>query len=1039
MREDQEIMGQTRPKNALNDKNLGFVKKLSFSWIYPILELGSKMPLREIHIPEVHNLESSAFQRKHIENIWKKEIETKRKNLARALFVEYLTSTWRVHLLALVNMFSRIGQALALGMLMEQFGKFDPDPGNEEQIIIDTKKGYFYAGLLVLTGLIAFPTKQHQFFHAYRKGLQMRVGLISAIYNKAMRLPAAGIYGNNHASAGHVTNLASNDVERFVNTCVTASFLIAGPFISIVILIIGIFIIGPVFAAGYGLLFLLVPLQMYFGRQFAVLRSKVAKITDSRMNLISQAVNGARVVKFNGWENNFEQKINCIRKGEVVQLQKASFFRAMNEALFYFTSLAVSVFIFALHVMLGGSLSPKNVFTIMTLFNIVQFILTKHLPNTVMGLCECYISCQRIQAFLDLPELEHIAEEVDVNEKKKDPGNSSQTLLSFTNVTCHWKRDLNSDVKIDGGDSQTEPEKLALSNISISFQKGKLYCIIGAVGQGKTALLQALSGELPVSTGEVKRLYKSFSYAVQDPWIMDASVRENIVMGCPFDEKWYNQVIECCNLEEDIKNFVLGDDTTLGDRGVQISGGQQARIGLARAIYVRSDILLLDDCLSAVDSKVARTLFYSAIQELVLSRGCCVVLVTHQLQFAGEADHCMYIDNGKILAEGSFEHCVSVSNGKLAHTLQTKEGTTTKNSSTVKSENVPSLFHEQKIKAASSNNALRQKIEDSMQKEKRTTGVIELATWKAYGDAFGGSFICFIFFVLFSATQVSQLLVIVEIAHWSAASKDLQSSFIAFVSWLTLGVIILSISRASLTFYFLIKASQHLHQHMLHSVLRAKIEFFDTNPSGRILNRFADFLISDEILPLTLYDFLVGLFIVVGSIGTAIVSLPFILIVFPPLLYYFFRLRGIFLKTTRELKRLEGMARSPVFSLMSEVLKGITTIRSNDKIQYFSEKFESAQNAHSRAFFAFTAASRWFAYQLDLISFSIMAVATVFAVLFHDQGWFDVDPAVLGLSLTLLIQISTTNFPWIVRQSAEVSNQVCYSLFYIILSLFCIL
>ena len=1010
----------TRPANALSSSDVGILSKMSFAWAYPTLELGSKRPLEECDLPDLHIFESSDFNRTKIEEMWNAEKKTGRNNLGRALFAEYLRSTWRAQLLALVNMIARIGQAWALGMLMEQFGKFEVDADADAGVgSIDTKKGYLYAGLLVACGLIAFPTKQQQFFQAYRKGMQLRVGMIAAIYQKALRLPAAGIGGDNNVTAGHVTNLASNDVERFVSTSVTTTFLLVGPMISIIILLMGIFIIGPVFAAGYGLLFLLVPLQMFAGRRFAYFRSKVAKLTDDRVSLISQAVNGARVMKFNGWENSFNERISSIRKHEIVLLQRASVFKASNEALFYFTSLAVSVFIFTIHVSLGGILTPKNVFTTMTLLNIVQFILTKHVPNAVMGLSECYISCKRIQAFFELSEWEHLSQEDQVNESIKDSAEKhadSGQVLSFSNVTCHWKEPSQESDLLPG------LGRIALSDISISFQTGKLYCIIGIVGSGKSALLQALAGELPVSEGKVMRNYTTLSYAVQDPWIMDASVRENIVMGCPFDEDWYNEVVKACGLEADIAGFLFGDMTILGDRGVQCSGGQQARIGLARAIYCDSEVLLLDDCLSAVDSKIAHILFYSAIQQLVLKRGCCVILVTHQLQFAGDADYCVFVDNGKLLGKGSFSDCVSISNGKLTNTLQTEKVETQKKPMIESDERLPSITT---LIPPSGDQGETEVVEDDAQREKRTTGIIHPTTWKAYGKALGGTMTCFLFFASFAITQVSQLVAIIQIGNWSGSASDQQSSYIGLVSWLTCIVILLSIARAYFTFYFLIKASQRLHHQMLQSVLRAKIEFFDTNPLGRILNRFsADVGICDETLPLTIYDFAVGVFVVVGSVVIAIVSLPFTLIALPPLVYYFIQLRRVFVMTTRELKRLEGMARSPIYAMMSEALKGIATIRSNNKMQYFSDKFEEVQNAHSRAFFSFTASSRWFAFKLDCLSFILMAVASVFAVLFHDQGWFQVDPSILGLSLTLLIQISTTNFPWVVRQSAEVTNQV---------------
>jgi ABC-type multidrug transport system fused ATPase/permease subunit len=168
----------------------------------------------------------------------------------------------------------------------------------------------------------------------------------------------------------------------------------------------------------------------------------------------------------------------------------------------------------------------------------------------------------------------------------------------------------------------------------------------------------------------------------------------------------------------------------------------------------------------------------------------------------------------------------------------------------------------------------------------------------------------------------------------------------------------------------------------------------------------------------------VGFFVALGGVATAIAVLPFILLAIPPLIWYFLRLRGIFVATTRELKRLEGIGRSPIFAMVSESLNGIATIRSNDKVDYFQRKFLSVHDAHTRAFFCFVTSSRWFATQMDFLAFLLLSTSSLLAVLFHDQGWFQVDPSVLGLALTMLLQIAGTNFPWMVRQSAEVTNQM---------------
>jgi ATP-binding cassette subfamily C (CFTR/MRP) protein 4 len=365
---------------------------------------------------------------------------------------------------------------------------------------------------------------------------------------------------------------------------------------------------------------------------------------------------------------------------------------------------------------------------------------------------------------------------------------------------------------------------------------------------------------------------------------------------------------------------------------------------------------------------------------------------------------------------GSYADCFAHSNGKLLHTTQAGAGQGISYKPDDNTDREISVLPTKTIadKAESTDVAAEQNV----QKEKRTTGVIKMKTWIAYVNALGVS-TAFVLLALFAVTQTGQLLVIVIIGNWSGASADKQASYINTVLWLTSGVVLFSVMRAYFTLYSLIKASKHLHNLMLSSVLSAKIEFFDTNPVGRILNRFsADVGICDETLPLTIYDFSVGLFVVVGSIVTAVISLPFTLIALLPLMCYFIKLRRIFVKTTREVKRIEGMARSPIFAMMSESLKGVRTIRCNGKMDYFFNKFEDIQTAHTKAAFAFTVCSRWFAFNLDIISFVFTSVASFSAVLFHDKGWLDIQPSVLGLALTLLIQISTTNFPWIVRQSA---------------------
>ncbi|CAJ1947895.1 unnamed protein product [Cylindrotheca closterium] len=956
-------------------------QKLLFGWAWPLLKLGSQRPLQEVDLPNVHPEDSSHYNRKYIDTLWTRARNSDNRGLGYALLKDYYASTRFPQCILILNSAAKIGQAIALGLLMEQFTQ---DASSAPQT------GYFWCAVMVGCGLIAFPTKQRLYFEMYRKGMQVRVGLVALIYDKSIRLASSS---SSTMSAGKLTNLASNDVERFLLASIPSLYLALGPIEAIVILVVGIYTTGPVFAVGHGLFLLLVPLQVYLGRRFVRFRSEVAEITDARVTLVSQAVSGARIMKMNGWEMEFQKRIAALRAKETAKLRAASSYKALNDAIYYFSSIVVAVAIFMVQVfVLEEPLTPRKVYTTLTLSNILHLTLTKQIPNAVMTLSECYVSCKRIQEFLELPEN-------DPGERQAVPDGSGGTILSLKNASFDWEVPAANGNALADSKSST----VALHSITLSFDAGNLYCIMGKVGCGKSALIQALAGELYLQSGSIERNFSSLAYTAQDPWIMNGSIRDNIVMGKKWDKDWYQKVVDACGLRQDLQEFQNGDTTIVGDRGIQISGGQRARIGLARAFYRDAQVLLLDDPLSAIDSTLSRLIYQNAIQELGTKQGKCIIMATHEKQHVGPNDDCIMLDGGSVTWNGPLDS----EHSRLADEFRSSKP-------------------ENEVIALETNEMPVGKQAEE-QKETRGTGIVKWKTWSAYGKALGGTSTLLFFFLFFAITQSTLLVLIVEVGSWAEASSDSQNTgyWLSVILGMTAAVIFLSITRAQMTFHLLIGASKRLHDQMLNSVLRSKIVFFDTNPLGRVLNRFsADVGISDETLPLTIYDFSVGFFMVIGGVVTASVVLPFILVALPPLLFYFITLRSTFVKTTRELKRIEGIARSPIFAMIGESLHGMSTIRANGCSEYFKSNFEAAHDAHTRAFFSFVAASRWFATRMDILSFTLMATASILAVLFHEQGWFDVNPAVLGLALTILLQIATTNFPWIVRQSAEIVNQM---------------
>jgi ATP-binding cassette subfamily C (CFTR/MRP) protein 4 len=591
--------------------------------------------------------------------------------------------------------------------------------------------------------------------------------------------------------------------------------------------------------------------------------------------------------------------------------------------------------------------------------------------------------------------------------------------IRLSNVSCCW----NEVQEVAAGNfalkETATPLVKALSNVSIDFRHGGLTCIIGTVGSGKSALMQALVGELQVHSGTLERRKGTLAYASQDPWIMNGTVKDNIVMGKDWDDEWYKEVVSACALLVDFQQLLNSDQTIVGDRGVQLSGGQRARVGLARAMYRDADVIVLDDPLSAVDSKVGRQLFNEAIQDLAISRGKCVVLATHQHQYVNEAT-CVLMAGGRIEKIGSYDECVAASKGKL-----------TAHAADFSVDELPEVEpKEAKPVPVTVEEILGEKNGDSKKagddnKETKASGIVSIDTYIQYAKAMGGVWVAALLLLLYCITQASVLVTIATIGRWAERPEEEQDDWdiLGLVIGLGCLVIFLSVFRAFVSFEITIKASRHLHDAMTQAVLRSKIEFFDTNPLGRILNRFsADVGSNDDLLPQTLLDFLVVLFIVLGAILTTFVVLPIALIALPPLVWYFLSVRKIFVTSTRELKRLEGLARSPIFAMLSEALSGIATIRANDSVKYFTEKFEAAHDGHTRAFFSFIACSRWAGFRMDSIMFALMSMVSFLSVLFQQEGWLSIDPAILGLSISMLLQLAGL-FQWCIRQNAEVVNQ----------------
>lgn len=487
-----------------------------------------------------------------------------------------------------------------------------------------------------------------------------------------------------------------------------------------------------------------------------------------------------------------------------------------------------------------------------------------------------------------------------------------------------------------------------------------------------------------------------------------------------------------------------GDLAIVGDRGANLSGGQKARVSLARAVYQDADIYLLDDPLSAVDAEVGRHLFEECICGLLRKKPR--ILVTHQLQYLKAADQIVVLKEGQMVARGTYSELQGSGLDFPSLLKEDKDQDEQRQNTTPLSGPVSGLPH------ALSDNSSMSSLSSSRysliegteplamvvqptKEESRFEGNVGLHMYVKYFMA-GANFLVLLVLILLNA--LAHLTFVLQdwwLACWASEQKHISVTehlngsfprqldldlYLGVYAGLTATSVVFGFVRSLIFFNVLVSSAQTLHNNMFNAILRTPIHFFDINPIGRILNRFSkDIGYLDSLLPWTFVDFIQVFLQVIGVIAVAAVIIPWILIPVVPLLVVFLFLRCYFLQTSRDIKRLESTTRSPVFSHLSSSLQGLSTIRAFKVQQRFQQMFDEYQDLHSEAWFLFLTTSRWFAVRLDGIC-SVFVTITAFGCLYLRDG---LEPGAVGLALSYAVTL-TGMFQWGVRQSAEIENMV---------------
>ncbi|XP_064568791.1 ATP-binding cassette sub-family C member 4 isoform X3 [Zonotrichia leucophrys gambelii] len=821
-------------------------------------------------------------------------------------------------------------------------------------------------------------------------------------------------------TTGQIVNLLSNDVNKFDQVTIFLHFLWAGPLQAIAVTVLLWMEIGPSCLAGMAVLIILLPVQTCIGRLFSSLRSKTAALTDVRIRTMNEVISGMKIIKMYAWEKSFAELVNGLRRKEIAMVMKSSYLRGLNLASFFVASKITVFMTFMAYVLLGNVISASRVFVAVSLYGAVRLTVTLFFPSAVERVSESVISIRRIKNFLMLDEVSHF--------KPQLHGSNENIILDVQDLTCSWDKSL---------------ETPTLQQISFTVRRGELLAVIGPVGAGKSSLLSAILGELPKDKGSIN-VTGRIAYVSQQPWVFSGTVRSNILFDKEYEKEKYENVLKVCALKKDLELLANGDLTVIGDRGATLSGGQKARVNLARAVYQDADIYLLDDPLSAVDAEVGRHLFEKCICQALRQK--ISVLVTHQLQYLRAANQILILKDGKMVGKGTYaefqksgidfasllkkdEEVVEQLSVPGTPNLKSARNRTFSESSVLSQD---SSVHSQKdgaVEQPPGENALA-----AVPEESRHEGKISFKVYRKYFSAGANYFVIFILLLFNILAQVAYVLQDWWLSYWANHQEKLNLTtngnngtkvpdldlnfYLGIYAGLTVATILFGIIRSLLVFQVLVNSGQNLHNKMFQSILKAPVLFFDRNPIGRILNRFSkDIGHLDDLLPLTFLDFVQTLLQICGVVAVAVAVIPWMLIPLIPLFILFIFLRRYFLDTSRDIKRLESTTRSPVFSHLSSSLQGLWTIRALKAEERFQKLFDAHQDLHSEAWFLFLTTSRWFAVRLDAIC-AIFVIVVAFGSLLLANT---LNAGQVGLALSYAITLMGT-FQWGVRQSAEVEN-----------------
>ncbi|KAJ3384810.1 hypothetical protein HDU92_003409 [Lobulomyces angularis] len=1075
------------------EENASLFSRAFFFWLTPMLRIGDRRPLEEADLWELSEIDRS----KHVINRFHES-----KKISNSIYIRLLYVQMCCGVITAVLSFAG---PYFLNKIVSWIEKPDDSLFGPWGLLIS----------LFSCSVLKAINDGQMFFLGRRVGLRLRSILVGEIYSKALRRamtagaaiateevmeenPDAELTADDvkeeekekllkekvaseepvkqQASQGKIVTLMSTDTENlrtFFSYLHDA--LIRLP-LSVIISFVALYLLmGWSAFIGLGVLIVLAPLTAYVSKIANDIQTDLMEATDNRVNITNEVLQGIRIIKYFSWEPQFNERINKLREIELRKFVHNWLIWATFGLLSYGSGILVSISTFATFTLIQGErLSPSVAFTALSLLHRLSRELG-FIPMEFTHILQMKVSMDRIRDYLAEVELEKYQGDIVRNEEELD-------TIGFKNAKFIYHGSVI--------DPALDTNTFQLQSLDVEFPIGKLSVICGATGAGKTSLILALLGELNRVNGECflpdPRLHafnnpdaetglipRSTSYVAQTAWMLNATVRDNILFGRPFNAKRYFEVIEACALTRDLETLDAGDMTEIGEKGVNVSGGQKQRISLARAAYSPSSIILLDDPLSAVDAPTARHLLYKCIKGPIMA-GRTVILVSHAVGLVlPKSDFAVVIKNGTISDKGTPAELAEgdALMGILSEDVLARGSDAILEDLDTNSKEVNDLYEEKEPHTLEEKSKeIERKAQGKLvQDEEKASGSVQLGVYWSYFSAAGGIKFLIVFVLSYILMFGSDVNLAWWLKLWTDSAKKVGKDTVAatpalfvmpntnqlskslfFSSLMSLpsnAVSSLSSNSSKLpasesdyadTVYYLkyyalfgfvvmlcqninmvvqlysgIKAARNLHKKLLETVLGAPMRFFETTPIGRVLNRFSRDIRGCDMEVMGALGFFCQTFFQIINIVIIVsfASPVFLLFVIPTLTLYRYVARS-YLNTSRELKRLESVSRSPIFSQFSETLTGASTIRAYGHESRFMKLAESRVDENHRAFFYLWVSNRWLCLRTDIIS-ACVVFASGFAIFYGNIG-----AGAAGLTLTYSLEF-TEALLWVVRMHAD--------------------